>query len=204
MRSLNNLGITPPGGFRWRCQETGQWVPATGSMVSYTDFIYACRLHCNANRLPIGSQWEQQIQDQLCVGLDGEYCNEGGYPVAPLGGWGFDFVSVMQGTFALGAWLLKGKGKKVEPAEAGRRAAICVNCPMNQVPVGCNNCTMATLRDAAISVVGGATTAYDNQLQSCKVCGCALRAKIHLPLDILQGNLTEMQKKALPDNCWLK
>jgi hypothetical protein len=63
---------------------------------------------------------------------------------------------------------------------------------------------MSALKEAVNVVVGGAATAYDSQLQSCKVCGCSLKAKIHLPLDILRDNLTDAQMNALPQACWLK
>ncbi len=204
MRSLNNTGVTVPGGFRWFCEETKKFVPAIGSMPCYTDFIYSCKQHCIANSLPIGSQWEAKIQDQLCMNLDGQWCNLNGLPLPPSGGWGFDIMAVIQGTRTLAQWLLKGKGKKVEPAVAEERAVICIQCPMNQNPIGCSSCSMGALREAANLIVGGVTTAYDSQLKSCKVCGCSLRAKIHLPLEILRDNLSEAQMTALPQACWLK
>lgn len=204
MRSLNNTGVTVPGGFRFFFEETKSWVPAVGSMPSYTDFIHACKEHAKANSLPIGLNWEAKIQDQLCVGLDGEWCNNEGIPLPPAGGWRFDIQGVIQGTRTLAQWLLKGKGRKVEVVEAERRALICASCPMNQDPAGCSSCTMGALKEAANLIVGGTTTVYDSSLKSCRVCGCSLRAKIHLPLDILRDNLTDAQMTALPQACWLK
>jgi len=203
MRSLNNTGVTVPGGFRWFCEDSKQWVPAAGSFNNYIEFIHNCKKHCIANNLPIGLNWEANIQDQLCVGLDGNWCNQNGIPLPPSGGWAFDIQGVIQGTRTLAQWLIKGKGKKVEVVEAERRALICAGCPYNQDPAGCSSCSMGALREAAIVVVGGSTTAYDSQLKSCKVCGCALKAKIHLPLEILQDSLTDAQMFALPKHCWL-
>lgn len=204
MRSLNNPGVTIPGGFRWWCEDTKSYVPATGHMVGYTDFIFACKKHCMANNLPIGSQFEQQIQDQLCQNLGSEWCNINGAKIPPPGGWLFDIQSVINGTRTLSHWLLKAKGKKVEPAEAERRAAICSTCYMNADPTGCSNCSLNSLKEIANLVVGGATTAYDSRLKSCRACGCSLKAKIHLPLDILRDNLNETQMSSLPEFCWLK
>lgn len=204
MRSLNNIGVTVPGGFRWFCEDTKSYVPATGHMVSYTDFIHSCKKHALANNLPIGSQFEQQIQDQICRGLDGAWCrDDSGIPIRPASGWLFDIQSVIQGTLSLGRFLIKDKRAKVEPAEAERRASICVGCPFNSDPTGCNNCSLNALKEAANLIVGGAATRYDGQLKSCKVCGCSLRAKIHLPLDTLLTFLTKQQLTELPSHCWL-
>jgi hypothetical protein len=204
MRSLNNTGVTVPGGFRWFCEDSKQWIPVAGSFNNYIEFIHNCKKHCQANNIPIGLNWEQNIQNQICATLDGDWCLENGRPIPPMGGFGFDIAAVIQGTRTLASWLIKGKGKKVEAIEAERRALICAGCPMNQPPVGCTGCTMSALKEAVNVVVGGAATAYDSQLQSCKVCGCSLRAKIHLPLDILRDNLTDAQMNALPQACWLK
>lgn len=193
-----------PGGFKWKCQETGQWVPARGSMPSYVDFIYQCRQHCIANNLPIGLEWEQTIQDQICATLDGQWCSEFGHPVQTRSGWSFDFQSVLQGTLTLGRFLIRDHGKKVEYAEAERRAAICVGCVYNQNPIGCTNCSMGALREAAKTVVNGEPTTYDSKLMSCKICMCNLKAKIHLPLNTLKKYMSEDQMSALPDFCWLK
>lgn len=173
-------------------------------MPGYTDFVYAVKQHYLANNLPIGLQWAEKIQDQLCAGLDSEWCNDGGYPIPPMGGWGFTIQAVIQGTRTLAQWMINAKGKKVELVEAERRALICAGCPFNQPPVGCSGCNIKALHDASNFVVNGAATVYDSQLQSCKICGCSLRAKIHLPLDILRDNLTDGQMNALPQHCWLK
>lgn len=204
MKTLNNTGVTVPGGFRFFCEETKTWIPSRGSMPGYTDFMYAVKQHYLANNLPIGLQWAENIQDQLCAGLDNEWCNEGGYPIPPMGGWGFTIQAVIQGTRTLAQWMINAKGKKVELVEAERRALICAGCPFNQPPVGCSGCNIKALHDASNFVVNGAATVYDSQLQSCKICGCSLRAKIHLPLDILRDNLTDGQMNALPQHCWLK
>ena len=204
MRSLNNTGVTVPGGFRWFCEETKSRVPAVGSMPSYVDFIYACKQHAKANNLPIGSQWEAQIQAQLCIGLGGEWCSEFGYPVPPPGGWGFGVMEVAQGTRMLAQRMIAAKVRRIPSEEAAQRAAICIDCPANQAPIGCSTCNAAALDAAANSVANGAATVHDARLRSCKVSGFSLKAKINVPLDILLETLTEAQKNALPPKCWLK
>ncbi len=204
MRSLNNTGITVPGGFRWFCEDTKKFVPAIGSMPCYTDFIHACKQHCLANRVPIGSQFEQQIQDQLCRGLDGAWCLENGFPVPHSGGWSFDVHAVTQGTRMLAQKMIAAKARRISSGEACQRAEICIGCAMNQSPVGCTSCNSAALDSAANSLVDPAAKVHDTRLRSCKVSGFSLKAKINVPLDILLENLTESQKNALPDKCWLK
>lgn len=210
MRSLNNIGIMIPGGFRFFVEETGKWIPPHGSLPGYRDMVALIKHHYVANNLPIGSQFEDRIQDQLCATLDGEWCLEGGHPVAKSGGFGNLFHQVLQGTRTLISWKLKHGGKLVEKTEADRRAAICCTggpngtpCPMNQAPLGCSSCNIQSLRDAVNYIVGGAQTAYDNQLKACVVCGCELKAKVHLELKCLQDEMSPEQKARLPKFCWL-
>ena len=192
-----------PGGFRFFAEETGKWIPPHGHVVSYRDLISLIKHHYQANNIPIGSQFEERIQDQLCATLDGDWCLEGGYPVAKSGGFGTLFHQVLQGTRTLVSWKLKHGGKLVEKTEADRRASICIRCPMNQPAVGCSSCNMEALRQSVILVVGGAQTAYDSQLKTCYSCGCELKAKVHLPLKCLQDEMSPEQKARLPDFCWL-
>jgi hypothetical protein len=201
MRTLNNLGITPPGGFKWFCTDTKMWVPSTGGMPSYVDFINACKKHAQANNLPMGLLWEQNIQDQVCAGLDGSWCNIGGYPVPPPGGHGFTLQDVIQGNHMLAGKMIAARARRIPAEEASQRAAICLDCPYNQSPVGCSGCAQASLDAAENMVAGGGPS--DMRLKSCKITGFSLKAKTNTPLEILRECVTENQIGALPERCWL-
>ncbi len=204
MRSLNNTGVTVPGGFKWFNEDLKKWVPPAGSINNYNEFIHRCKQFCQANQLPIGSQWEAQVQAQLCATLDGDWCNEQGFPVPPMGGFGFNVAQVTEGTRHLARQMIAAKARRISADESIVRAAICIGCPMNQAPIGCSSCNSAAMEAAANMVAEGVATVHDARLRSCKVSGFSLKAKINVPLDILLENLTEAQKNALPDKCWLK
>ena len=204
MRSLNNTGVTVPGGFRWFCEDSKQWVPAAGSINNYIEFMHKCKLHCTANNIPIGLNWEQNIQAQLCATLDSEWCNDGGFPIPPLGGYGFNVAQVTEGTRMLAQKMIAARARRIPIEESNARAAVCINCAMNQAPIGCSSCNSAAMNAAANIVAEGFSTVHDARLRSCKVSGFSLKAKINVPLDILLENLTEAQKNALPSNCWMK
>jgi hypothetical protein len=202
MKNLSNKGITIPGGFRYFCEETKARIPAQGSMPSYVDFIYAVKLHYIANNLPIGLQWEQQIQDKLCVGLSGDWCEENGWPVAPEGGWGFVFESVVQGTHRLAQKMIQAKARRVPVELSSSRASICAGCSFNQPPPGCTTCNQTSIDNASNSVEGAASVNNPN-LRACRVSALSLKAKINVPLDIIEEILIPEQKRTLPERCWI-
>lgn len=190
-----------PGGFRWFCPDSKSWIPAVNSMPSYVDFIHACKLHCIANNLPIGLNFEAQIQDQLCATLDGDWCQEGGFPLPPRNGWGFSVETVVQGSHRLAQKMIQAKARRVPSEVATERAMICASCQFNQAPEGCSSCNVAAMEIAADAVATGAS---HPGLRSCKISGFSLRAKINVPQEILDDILTDNQIAALPQHCWLK
>jgi hypothetical protein len=92
-------------------------------------------------------------------------------------------------------------GKLVPPALAEKRAAICVKCPENVPIVGCFGCGAASKAIPAIlKMIKGSTTNHDNDLKGCGVCGCQLRALVHLPSNIKEYGEEEI--KEFPKTCW--
>lgn len=90
-------------------------------------------------------------------------------------------------------------GKLVDSELANQRADICVDCPFN-VPIrGCMGCSGIIPR--LMKLVGGRTTPYDNMLRGCGVCGCQLRAKVHIPAHVMSGVDDPM---LFPDHCWVR
>ena len=86
-------------------------------------------------------------------------------------------------------------------AEAARRAAICTQCPWNQVsPNGCGLCveSMNRMRKA---IAKNRTTSQSNWLYSCFPLGMDLRSAVHLEDDLLGGKSDDGR---LPVVCWRK
>ena len=104
--------------------------------------------------------------------------------------------------------LLKGKFERgesvfVEPAEANRRAAICLLCPENVIPTGKNwlqNWTDGKMLDAVM----GRTVKRQADLGVCRACTCELRAAVHWPADILAATTSREIREKLPEKsaCW--
>ena len=88
----------------------------------------------------------------------------------------------------------------VSPEEAERRASICSGCPENVPASGCAGCT--NLVSLVTSVIGGRETSKDEVLENCNVCGCANKAQVHIPLEVLAKGLTS--DMAFPSICWKK
>ena len=105
-------------------------------------------------------------------------------------------------TAILGESILKGN-PRVDQEEADRRASICVNCPSNVKPSGCEGCGVARIKDLISNLAGGQTV-HDNSLESSKHCGCLNRAQIWFPLSMLQKHTSNRVMNELPDNCWKK
>lgn len=88
----------------------------------------------------------------------------------------------------------------VDQAEAERRAAICAGCPMNQPLNDCPHCREAI--NALAQKMGGLSTSRDGELKACSVCGCELKASVHVNLEAQQRVLKPEMSARLPEWCW--
>jgi len=89
-------------------------------------------------------------------------------------------------------------GELVEQDVADKRAKICTTCP-NNVPIkGCMGCS--GLIPKLLKATKGASTKHDDQLRGCNVCGCQLKAKVHLPKEVANDENEDLK---FPATCWL-
>lgn len=204
---LNNTHTTPPGGWSYRITETGHTERKHPSPESLRK---ALAKHCALHNLPLPP--DEQIQDYICKQLGEDAVHwcvdvESGEPQAAYRQGGapcrMHFSQVIGGTRTLISWLIRGR-KRVEGAEAERRARICVTCPNNQIVHGCTGCSMPALKEVINSVVSGGSTTVDAALEGCCICGCALKALVWMPLDILHERMPASENERLPDHCWKK
>jgi hypothetical protein len=93
--------------------------------------------------------------------------------------------------------------KFVPQAEAERRAAICVGCPMNQ-DISCGGgCGFTKLLNAALKLFNKETS-RSAELRSCGICGCLNSASVWIPLEVMDyPELAGDWEKANP-LCWHK
>lgn len=71
-RYLNNRDEVPNGGFRYHQQETNFTVTAP----SWKDLIQRVKAHREANVLPVGGAFSQEIENWLCSQLPPQSCTE--------------------------------------------------------------------------------------------------------------------------------
>lgn len=199
---LNNDSVTPPGGWQFRVPQTGK----TFSGATYDALRVELGKHVRAHSLPMPSR--DEIEDYICRQLGSaakEYCTDDqtNMPVHNPDSCYLTFKQVLTGTRVLAAWVIQGR-QRVDGVEAENRARICANCDQNRVIHGCKGCSMPALREAINSVVAGGRTTVDEQLNACCQCGCSLKAKVWLPLDLIHAHQSEDVNARLPAHCWMK
>lgn len=207
--SLNNPNMTPPGLFRYRVPETGHIIK---DYYSWNDIEEAVVKHYRANHLPVPGDLRQLIIDQLCQTLPNGWCRDSdraGF-IGFARGLMHEFQRIVQGTITLADWVVADGAERVDDAEVTRRGEICKRCVFNQPPIGCSSCSMATLNKIVEKFVGGQPLPIDNQLESCMICGCNLRVKARLSIDVLKRHIKPEQMLQFPpphesfQGCWLR
>ena len=189
---VKDASLVPPGGWRYIQPETGfEFRDATLRLVAKQ-----VRAHRAANGLPAGDPFAD-IQDFVCAQLPAgsDLCTQvlaGDYALKKH--FTMDDVKrfIQAAVEALG-----GRGL-VDQDEADRRASICATCPLNTTVGGCWRCK--GLAEWLFRLIGARQTAGSGRLNQCGVCGCAIKAKVWLPLDVAQ-RVSDGYK--FPSWCWL-
>lgn len=199
---------SPPGGHFFFITPTGQRFGGNGIYPSRVALRSAMRSHCVSHHIPIPT--DAEIDEFMCKEMPPGVCVDAAtgmdvwQPDRSSSGLNLSFSQVIQGTRTLGYWATHGR-PRVEGALAERRASTCSSCAENQPVSGCEGCNLRAMLDAISSVVQGQATTKDGLLGACKLCGCHLRAKVWLPLDILlkysSSQQMELTKERAP-HCW--
>ncbi len=196
---LKSRGIIPyGGGFKILDPLTGIRVEA----VTWDHLITKVQEERRANGAPIGLELEDEVEQWCCIAHPDEVAVvDERLPKRRA----LNLDDVVRGTQVILAFKLAGS-PLVSQAESERRAAICIRCPMNLMWF--QSCSICNNIDNVVrGVIGQTKTAYDQQLFSCNICGCSLKAAVHLPNDILnRANDAEMNRAfevaAQAFNCW--
>lgn len=207
--TFKNFTDVPPGMY-WFLTETGQRVPPSEQgYYGFNDLEEAVARHYRANAKVVPNDLRQRIIDQMCQHLPDGWCRDGNRLISYGVNFQNEFNRVLQGTTTLVDWFLHGR-QRVEQSEANTRAATCATCIFNQPVVGCTSCNLKTVQALVSQVAGGRTTPHDAALHACQICGCDLKAKVHLPLEVLQRHIPEKQASQYPPahdafpGCWLR
>lgn len=97
----------------------------------------------------------------------------------------------------LRAWLESG-GKLVDSQMAYNRTITCINCPKNKI-----GDFWDWLARYFADRIPENQRSISPHLWTCQVCGCALRAKVKIPLASILVNQPDNYLDAFPKNCWL-
>lgn len=174
------------GGFKILDPLTGIRIEA----VTWDHLVFKVREERKANGAPIGLELEDEIEQWACIAHPDEVSVvDERLPKRR----NLNLDDVVRGTQVILAFKLAGS-PLVSQDEANRRASICARCPMNLMwSQSCSICNK--IDDVVRGVIGQTKTAHDQQLFSCNICGCSLKAAVHLPNDILnRANNAEMNQ----------
>ena len=187
---LSNPGLVPPGGWRYTQSESEVLLEAP----NFPELLKRVEAHRRANDYDLSPGWKDRVETEICAALNLDCLPRKEEPLKRVVKWSevFSFVTTVS------RWLTLNGGQCVEPKVAERRAAICAACP-NNIPIsGCVGChSLTKLVERAIGK--GRETSHDEKLEGCRICGCTLKAKIHVPKEAMQGE----KPLAFPDHCWM-
>jgi hypothetical protein len=142
----------------------------------------------------------EEMEDQLCRTLSGEWCS-GGDEYSFVSNR-FTFNDFLRGMKTLGEFVLKGEVVSQEVAEA--RGTVCSRCVLNTDVPGCSSCS--GMANAVVAIKGAKATKVDHLLRACSICKCANEAKVWLPIEIIAKSttpeMTEQYKRV--SECWQK
>lgn len=190
MLKLKPSNQTPPDLFRFKFND-GHTVTAFGRQ----DWIDAAKKYAEDNGYEVPSP--EEMEDQLCRTLSGEWCT---------GGDEYSFVSprFTNDDYERGMKTLVSSGQLVSKPEADQRAIICSRCVLNMPIPGCASCTG---RSSFVTEMRRKNkTEVDHLLKVCGISHRANQATVWLPTDdLLNGITPEMTEKYKRTNeCWLK
>jgi len=187
LRLRNRQTIAYGGVWNYTDPHSGQHF----SFYLFDGLVERIRAHRIANNFPVGLEFEQEIEDQLCLNHPDE-CSHvpEGMPVRTR----LSLNDVLNGTRVMMQFYAKGK-PLVSHAEAEARAETCSKCPLNiDFSKPCSMGICGELKQLVDSIIDHKQTKYDSQLRSCQICGCYLSAAVHLPLDVQCVGVTEKMK----------
>lgn len=203
-RRVSNLHEAPPGYWRYEIPELPSPQNKVGPCNSLMDLKVLIWQRYQANSVLPPQDLDQKIHDYMCARLPAELCGEVQARVSPT--MGMRAADVLRGTRTLVEWTVKriaGQAERVSLDEASSRAAVCIGCVENKPVGGCAPCVAGSFFSYITRLSGGQKTEYDSKLGGCNVCGCSLKGKVWIPLDVLLKNYKKEQLDRFPQNCWM-
>jgi hypothetical protein len=192
-----DISTCPPGGYTFKVEQTGRLFHAW-TWAALTSLVTE---HLRANDIPIPADLDARMQDYGCRTMPPGVCDEYGPRTSFFAGLRLTFSVLLEGTKAVGSWILSGK-EMVSQEHADRRSTVCYSCPMNKTARDCAPCKLPVIHALIEQLIGDARSEKHDNLEGCAVCGCALKVKVWVPIQhIAKGT---MNKQDYPDACWVK
>lgn len=195
MARLKFPQASPPGGYTYRQKETGCTITSDNLM----GLVLKVRQHRAYKGLsPTDVPTVRiEIERQICTRLNHEHCiAEPGDDWTPVKDSAHIKLSdILAFSKTMLEWFAKGL-PLIPMKEAQRRRQVCVDCPLNRQPSGC--------KCGALYRLIAATVPKERQFEDvhvCGVCQCALKAKVNLPMEVIQAG-TKGRDLQFPVHCW--
>jgi len=216
----------PPQGWRFRQPETGWSAPGGQTFGQVVEAIISHRQQNPRFKLSTDrATVENELDDYTCAILknDQHWCVGSAVASfsAPLpafprlaearrsaaGGSLGKFVE--NAVVGIKSWIeFFGDGKPVDRTLAEKRASVCVSCLFNESVNLAQKFTSSVVKEIMgifeVMIDLNLETSKDAQLKVCKICDCPTRAKVHVPLAIIQKQMKPETVVELPDHCWIK
>jgi hypothetical protein len=196
--TLARPNSTPPGGWRWTDPNTLTLIQAN----TFDSLVKDAETHRRVNNLPPIPDIRIIVMDQICRRIPSELSH--GATAGVVGSFKanpsprnnalvakFSISESLSRTLVL----LRAFRSQVSQAEAERRAAICLACPLNTQEQVCYSCSIKGTIDQWLG--GSRTTGSDNMLALCGVDGTFSKAMVHVKAEYKANG-------GFPDGCWKK
>lgn len=190
MYRLKDTGHTPQCGWIYEIPEIKHTVKAD----SYEELLSAVnKLYKINNRFP-PDNLEDLIHDYICKLNPTGFCH--GFVNKVV----FSVRALLNGTAAMSVIMRQGNGAFVDQSTAEERAKICSTCEMNVENPTCFTCK--GFADVIERVRRGRTSTLDSSLKVCAMCGCFIKALIHVNKAVLTASTRNKSLKYYPLSCW--
>jgi hypothetical protein len=191
MARYKNHSLTPPGGWRFRERRSGLWFHHD----NYADLVRDVNRHREYKGWNT-STTAQDIDEQICLNLTSDWCSGcEGEPVKDLS-QKINMSMAASANRALIAFISNGC-QWAPPAEAAARAEVCRTCPYSKHASGCSCQDIYRLIEGLIPK-DRRQKAVEQHI--CMACGCALQAKVNLPMSVVAESLPK--DAVFPPWCW--
>jgi hypothetical protein len=191
-KKLNDIGLTPPCGWIYAPDFVGTTIKAN----SFKELCENVRAIYHINHRELPDDLDDRIQDYLCR------MSPTGFSAGFVNKLVFTSRTLMSGTAALGALLRFQGGGFVDQQTADERALICSQCDYNVANPSCYTCKGFAV--VINQVRRGRTSVLDNKLNVCGICGCFIKALIHVNRHVLKASTKKRDVGHYPDWCWKK